>query len=127
MNQIENIYNEIFKEYFNYQNPSFLIKHLDQASQVKNEKIVNQINGGLIDLGNDAIKKTIPENENADKVTGIVEKIIDFNKYQKGKGLRVSSLRQMLQRLPIVFAQVKAGNTSENVPNEIHQKIYFLY
>ena len=81
----------------------------------------------MIDLGNDAIKKTIPENENADKVTGIVEKIIDFNKYQKGKGLRVSSLRQMLQRLPIVFSQVKAGNTSENVPNEIHQKIYFLY
>ena len=126
MNQIENIYNEIFKEYFNCQNASFLIKDLDQANQVKNEKIVNQINGGLIDLGNDAIKKTIPENENADKVTGIVEKIIDFNKYQKGKGLRVSSLRQMLQRLTIVFSHVKAGNTSENVPNEIHQKIYFL-
>ena len=33
----------------------------------------------------------------------------------------------MLQRLPIVFAQVKAGNTSENLLNEIHQIMYSLY
>ena len=32
----------------------------------------------------------------------------------------------MLQRLPIALAQVKAGNTSENL-NEIRQIIYFLY
>ena len=33
----------------------------------------------------------------------------------------------MLQRLPVALAQVKAGNTSENLLNEIHQIIYFLY
>ena len=33
----------------------------------------------------------------------------------------------MLQRLPIALAQVKAGNTSENFPNEIIQIIYSLY
>ena len=33
----------------------------------------------------------------------------------------------MLQRLPIALAQVKAGNTSENLVNEIRQIIYFLY
>ena len=33
----------------------------------------------------------------------------------------------MLQRLPIALAQVKAGNTSENVLNEIRQIIYALY
>ena len=33
----------------------------------------------------------------------------------------------MLQRLPIAFAQVKAGNTSENFLNEIRQIIYYLY
>ena len=32
----------------------------------------------------------------------------------------------MLQRLPIAFAQVKAGNTSENLLNEIRQIIYSL-
>ena len=33
----------------------------------------------------------------------------------------------MLQRLPIALAQVKAGNTSENLLNEIRQIMYFLY
>ena len=33
----------------------------------------------------------------------------------------------MPQRLPIAFEQVKAGNTSENLLNEIRQIIYFLY
>ena len=33
----------------------------------------------------------------------------------------------MLQRLPIVHAQAKAGNTSENVLNEIRKIIYLLY
>ena len=33
----------------------------------------------------------------------------------------------MLQRLPIALAQVKAGNNSENLLNEIRQIVYFLY
>ena len=33
----------------------------------------------------------------------------------------------MLQRLPIALAQVKAGNMSENLLNEIRQSIYFLF
>ena len=33
----------------------------------------------------------------------------------------------MFERLPIALAQVKLGNTSENLLNEIHQIIYSLY
>ena len=33
----------------------------------------------------------------------------------------------MLQRLPIALAQVKAGDTSENLLNEIREIIYSLY
>ena len=33
----------------------------------------------------------------------------------------------MLQSLPRALAQVKAGNASENLLNEIRQIIYFLY
>ena len=33
----------------------------------------------------------------------------------------------MLQRLPIALAQVKAGNNSENLLNEIRQFVYSLY
>ena len=33
----------------------------------------------------------------------------------------------MLQRLSRELAQVRSGNTSENVPNEICQIIHYLY
>ena len=45
----------------------------------------------------------------------------------EGTGLKILTPKQMLQRLPIALAQVKADNTSENVLNEIHQIIYSLY
>ena len=45
----------------------------------------------------------------------------------KGKGLKILTLKQMLQRLPIALAQVKAGNNSENLLNEIRQIVYSLY
>ena len=43
------------------------------------------------------------------------------------KGPKVLGPTQMLQRLPVALAQVKAGNTSENLLNEIRQIIYSLY
>ena len=45
----------------------------------------------------------------------------------KGKGLKILTPKQMLQRLPIALAQVKAGNNSENLLNEIRQIVYSLY
>ena len=48
-------------------------------------------------------------------------------KSTQGKGLKILTPKQMLQRLPIVLAQVKVGNTSENLLNEIRQIIYSLY
>ena len=41
--------------------------------------------------------------------------------------LKILTPKQMLQRLPIALAQVKAGNNSENLLNEIRQIIYSLY
>ena len=42
-------------------------------------------------------------------------------------GLKILTPKQMLQRLPIAFAQVKAGNNSESLLNEIRQIVYSLY
>ena len=42
------------------------------------------------------------------------------------KQLKIFTPQQMLQRLPIAHAQVKAGNTSENLPKE-RQLTYSLY
>ena len=49
------------------------------------------------------------------------------NKATKGTGLKILTPKQMLQRLPIALAQVKAGNNSENLLNEIRQIVYSLY
>ena len=45
----------------------------------------------------------------------------------KGTGLKIPTPKQMLQRLPIALAQVKAGNNSESLLNEIKQIVYSLY
>ena len=44
-----------------------------------------------------------------------------------GTRLKVLTPKQMLQRLPIALAQVKAGNNSESLLNEIRQIVYSLY
>ena len=47
---------------------------------------------------------------------------------EKGEaGLKILTPKQMLQRLPIALAQVKAGNNSESLLNEIGQIVYSLY
>ena len=48
-------------------------------------------------------------------------------KATQGKRLKILTPKQLLQRLLITLAQVKADNTSENLPNEIRQIIYSLY
>ena len=48
-------------------------------------------------------------------------------KATKGTGLKTLMPKQMLQRLPIALAQVKAGNNSESLLNEIRQIVYSLY
>ena len=44
-----------------------------------------------------------------------------------GTWLKMSTPKQMLQRLPIALAHVKAGNNSENLLHEIRQIIYSQY
>ena len=41
------------------------------------------------------------------------------NKATKGTGLKILTLKQMLQRLPIALAQVKAGINPGNLLNKI--------
>ena len=46
---------------------------------------------------------------------------------QEGEGLKILTPNQMLKRLPIALAQIKAGNNSEGLLNEIRQIVYYLY
>ena len=48
-------------------------------------------------------------------------------KTKYGKGLKILTSKQILQRLPIAVTQAKVSNTSENLLNKIRQMIYYLY
>ena len=68
------------------------------------------------------------KNEKRDKIVNIVEKILKFNEQnQQGEGIKILTPNQMLNRLPIALAQLKAGNNSNKLKNEIRQLLYSLY
>ena len=45
----------------------------------------------------------------------------------KGTGLKILTDKQMLNRFPILLAQMRAGNNSIKLKNEIRQILYSLY
>ena len=94
------------------------------------------------------VKKTLEQKEvinNLEKCFNSREEVFSFfrdyvemlsdanynakNNETKGKGLKILTPKQTLQRLPIpiALAQLKAGNNSESLLNGISQSVYFLY
>ena len=70
------------------------------------------------------------ETEKPDKILEIVEEIVIFNRENRKQlnlGLKILTPSQMLSRLPITLTQLKAGNNSEKLKNEIRQLLYSLY
>ena len=55
------------------------------------------------------------------------EKSAAQRKKQRGQGLKILTPQQMHSRLPISLPQLKAGNNSQNLNNEIRQLLYSLY
>ena len=51
----------------------------------------------------------------------------DSDTSKKGKGLKILTDKQMVNRLPILFAQIEAGNNSVKLKNEARQILYSLY
>ena len=106
---------------------------------------MEQVN--LLSYINDFIRKTKPRNPEKrklrsdvlDSVSSLVQgrKVVlkafqsgifhKLEESQKGEGLKILTPNQMLKRLPIALAQVKAGNNSESLLNEIRQIVYSLY
>ena len=68
------------------------------------------------------------EIEKSNETIDVVEKVLEFNKQnQLGQGLKIPTPDQMLSRLPITLAQLKAGNNSQKLINEIRQLLYSSY
>ena len=103
---------DLFKTYFNFSMPSALVNQLYKTKdKKKNNELVKEIKNRWSDL-EDEIEK-MPEDEKKieqpDKILKIVKEIIDFKKQnQIGKGLKILTPNQMLSRLPITLAQLKA-------------------
>ena len=55
------------------------------------------------------------------------EKSAAETKNEPGQGLKIFTPDQMLSRLPIILAQLKAGNNSQKIINGIRQLLYSLY
>ena len=142
----------MFKEYFtNYRSPSDMYKKLREAEGEWNEeqkvfnkmkKVVKNVSEKknlnkereveLVILIKDIAKqimniaKIITKKKK--KKIDIVGHILCFNQLeQKGQGLKILTPNQMLSRLPIYFAQLKAGNNSEKLKSEVRQLLYSLY
>ena len=135
----------ISPKYFrNHQNLIELLKDLQDGNINPKEVLKDQINSksdlGEIKKGNKKSKSKdqISVIQNVEICLDIKEKIIDFfrdyslslseSKYKVryGKGLKILTPQQTLQRLPIALAQVKAGDTSGNLLNKIRKIMYSL-
>ena len=99
-------------------------------SEINNDQVY-LIEKVLIKIQN--IVKNVPKDksfkiEENEKIIDIVERIIELNnKNQLRGGLKILTPNQMLSRLPITLTQLKAGNNSEKLKNEIRQLLYSLY
>ena len=51
----------------------------------------------------------------------------DANNEQQGQGLKILTRQQMITRLPILLARLKAENNSQKLKNEIKEIVYSLY
>ena len=75
------------------------------------------------------LKKCLEEIENGklDK-RKLLKKLLSLTKQkQQNLGLKILTPNQILSRLPITLAQLKAGNNSEKFKNEIRELLYSLY
>ena len=95
----------------------------------RNKIQVSMIKSGLRDLKEEAddMSEQDKEIERPDKIVNLVEMILEFNRQQQGQGLKILTPNQMLSRLPISLAQLKAGNNSEKLKNEIRQLLHPLH
>ena len=104
-----------------------MLDNLCSLDNVKKDEVTEKISNNLEHL-HDKVKE-LPLNERAEekKILKTFEVILEFNRQQRGKRLKILTPNQRLSRLPISLAQLKAGNNSEKLKNEIRQLLYSLY
>ena len=108
-----------------------MMNKLGNAEDEQNKEQVYFINKQLTKIKK--IVKNVPQDrrfktEENENIIDVIERILELNnETQLGKGLKILTPDQMFSRLPIILAQLKAGNNPEKLVNEIRQLLYSLY
>ena len=140
---------QMFKKNFSYKSPEELEEALIGADTEKKKKKKNELLNDLNIKQNvlcDQIKTNIGVSRTGlENLANVVKNILDnvglYNnmpdlaseestvqgKKQEAAGLKILSPSQMLSTLTISLAQLKGGNNSEKLENEIRQLLYSLY
>ena len=128
-----------------FKGPMYIFKSICKSDitleDVEKEEIELKRDLGRIKQG-DPKDKSQEQKKKNNKIKNLYksreEVVLMFNDYAKnmsrniygskqGTGLKILTPKEMLQRLPIALAQIKAGNSSESLLNEIKQIVYSLY
>ena len=88
------------------------VKLRRQKSDELNKMITDKANNEQLD------NKDMPDLES--------EESVEQRRNKKGQGLKILTPQQMLSRLLISLAQLKAGNNSQKLKNEIRQLVFFV-
>ena len=120
----------LFKKVSNYENSDEMLQILHSLEVVDSYQVASSIESNFADF-EDSVKNMCGYKKNKRiKILNIVNKILNFalkEQRQRGQGLKILTLSQMLSRLPISLGQLKAGNNSEKLKNEIRQLLYSSY
>ena len=121
-NLFNQINNDVAKRYHKDRDSTELLSIQNFLDDVNNEDITNK---------DDARKefKNLKNDVKSDELKDIVKELerATFG-YEElsGSGLKILTNKQMLNRLPILLAQIQAGNNSSKLKNEARQILYSL-
>ena len=106
----------------------------DDVKKILNRSMLTRIGENMVKILSMLREISKPKEEKTDKqpyTTNMPELESEESaaqrRNQQGQGLKILTPNQMLSRLPISLAQLKAGNNSENFKSEIRQPLYSLY
>ena len=123
----------LFKNVFNYETADEMWEYLYSLKEIDNyNQETSLIEESFTDFKDEVeiMSKRDKKKNKGIKILEIVDNILNFILKERkniGSGLKIPTPNQMFSRLPITLAQLKAGNNSEKLKNEIRQLLYSLY
>ena len=108
------------KHFFTYDLGNVLKTFKKSKNNSERNKIqVSMIKNRLRDLKEKITDMSEEEKkiEKPNEIVDIVENILEFNRQQQGQDLKILTPNEMLSRLPVTLAQLKAENNSEKLKN----------